>query len=314
MTVQTVPGRKFADRDVSALMLGTVQFGQPYGVANRTGQPGYRDVVAMIQTAVDGGVNALDTAAAYGSSEEVIGRALAELGLTDQMTVVTKVRPLTSAELANPDVAARAVEESVAESRRRLRMECIPVVLFHREADAIFLPVLERLKRRGWLRHAGVSCDHRPAAAIAFTSRPEVAAMQVPASILDRRHIQGGAFHAAAAAGVALFVRSVYLQGLLLMPEDAIPSPLREVIQVRHELTALAAAAGLGLAELAVRSMLTQHAVTSLITGVETVEQVHDNLDIFRRGPLPEAVMTQLSDIAITLPEQLLTPSLWPAA
>jgi aryl-alcohol dehydrogenase-like predicted oxidoreductase len=48
----------------------------------------------MIAGAFEGGVNCLDTAAAYGESEAVIGRALTELGLADRMWVVTKVPPI----------------------------------------------------------------------------------------------------------------------------------------------------------------------------------------------------------------------------
>ena len=40
------------DRPLSRLMLGTVQFGMPYGVANRTGQPEYRDVLGIVAAAV----------------------------------------------------------------------------------------------------------------------------------------------------------------------------------------------------------------------------------------------------------------------
>ena len=86
---------------LSRMMLGTVQFGLPYGVANHTGQPSYDEVVRIVAAAVEGGVNCFDTAAAYGTSEEVLGNALHELGLADQVTVVTKVFPLTAAELAD---------------------------------------------------------------------------------------------------------------------------------------------------------------------------------------------------------------------
>ena len=59
---------------LSRLMLGTVQFGQPYGVANRTGQPTATEVREIVAAAIDGGVNCFDTAAAYGTSEQVLGQ------------------------------------------------------------------------------------------------------------------------------------------------------------------------------------------------------------------------------------------------
>ena len=301
------------DYQLSRLMLGTVQFGMPYGVANRTGQPGRREVLAIVAAAVDGGVNCFDTAAAYGTSEEVLGWALAELGIAGCVMVVTKVRALTTDELADAALAERAIEQSVAQSRQRLRMDCLPVVLFHREADAVHLPVLERLKERGWLRYAGVSCDNRPGPAAEFLAGGSAFALQIPGNLLDQRHQRSGIFEEAAARGVAVFLRSVYLQGLLVMPENQIPAALQDVIPVRCKLAAIASEGGLTLAELAVRYMLSQPGITCILAGVETVAQVHDNLAIFEHGPLPADLIAAASGVVPQLPELLLTPSLWPA-
>ncbi len=236
------------DYRLSRLMLGTVQFGMPYGVANRTGQPTYDEVLAMVAAAVEGGVNCFDTAAAYGTSEEVLGRALHALGIADRVVVVTKVRPLTGAELADRVLASRAIEQSVADSRRRLQLDCLPVVLFHREADADSPRTCsQRLQAKGWLRYAGVSCDNRPGLATTFVAAGNMSALQLPANVLDRRHQRSGVFQEAASRGVAVFVRSVYLQGLLLMSEDDIPPALRGVIPVRRHLAAIASAAGMHL-------------------------------------------------------------------
>ena len=74
--------------EYSLLMLGTVQFGMDYGVANTHGKPDFETVKNILKEAFEGGVNALDTAPEYGCSEEVIGRALKELGLSDEFKIV----------------------------------------------------------------------------------------------------------------------------------------------------------------------------------------------------------------------------------
>ena len=297
---------------LSRMMLGTVQFGLPYGVANRSGQPGYREVLAIVAAAVEGGVNCFDTAAAYGTSEEVLGRAMHELGVADRVVIVTKVRPLSSAELSNATLASRAIGQSVEESRRRLRLDCLPVVLFHHEADAVYRDVLEGLRAKGWLRHVGVSCDNRPGPAAEFVAAGNMSALQIPGNILDRRHQRSGIFQTAASRGMAVFLRSVYLQGLLAMLENDIPSALRDVIPVRRKLESIAGEAGMNLVELALRSMLSQEGVTCVIIGVETVAQVRDNLAIFARGPLSSDLLDAIAGTTPDLPETLVTPSLWP--
>lgn len=297
----------------SRLMLGTVQFGLPYGVANRTGQPDYREVVAIVDAAVAGGINCFDTAAAYGTSEELLGRALRELGIVEQVVVVTKVRALTPAELADPARASSAILQSIERSRQRLQLDTLPIVLFHREADAAFVDLLEELQARKWLRHFGVSCDNRPGGAAKFVAAGNATALQLPANILDHRHEHSGIFAAAGAKGVAIFIRSVYLQGLLAMPEKSIPAALRAIIPVRRTLESIAADGGMPLLELAMRYLLAQREVTSILTGVETVQQIHDNLDMFSRGPLPEDILTAIHLAVPELSETLLTPSLWPS-
>src|SRR5690349_2612636 len=84
----------FAALELSQLMLGTVQFGMAYGIANKSGQPAYEEARDILAAAYEGGVNCLDTAASYGNSEATIGRALQELGLREQFAVVTKVPPV----------------------------------------------------------------------------------------------------------------------------------------------------------------------------------------------------------------------------
>jgi aryl-alcohol dehydrogenase-like predicted oxidoreductase len=289
---------------LSRLMIGTAQFGQPYGVANRTGPPNDAVVRSLLAAAAEAGVNCLDTAAAYGASEEVLGRALAELGLRDRFVVVTKVRP-------NP-ADADAVVASVNQSRRRLGLERLPVVLFHRGDDFRHLDALLRLQAEGVIGHVGMSCDHSPAKAGELLASGLLAALQLPANVFDRRHQQAGLFRAAAARGVAVFVRSVYLQGLLVMPDAAIPPALAAVRPARRQLEALAGEAGMSLAELALRWMLSQPGVTSVLTGVETLEQLRANIAMAGRGPLPPDLLAAIDAVVPELPDTVLTPALWP--
>jgi len=237
---------------------------------------------------------------------------LHDLGVADQVVVVTKVKHLTPTEIADSAAAERAIEQSVAESRRRLRLDCLPMVLFHREADIVHLAVLEKLKARGWLRYIGVSCGNCPGLAAELVAAGNVSALQLPGNVLDQRHQRSGVFQAAAAHGVAVFIRSVYLQGLLVMPEAAIPPTLRDVIPVRRRLAAIADDAGMTLAELALRFMLAQDGVTGVLTGVETVAQVRENVALFDRGPLSADIREAITAAVPELPEAILTPFLWP--
>jgi len=69
------------------LGLGTVQFGLNYGVSNVSGQPSEDEVKKILACASAGGIDVIDTAAAYGDAESVLGRCLTE---SAQIRVVTK--------------------------------------------------------------------------------------------------------------------------------------------------------------------------------------------------------------------------------
>ncbi len=304
--------RSTAEPSPGRLMLGTVQFGMPYGVANRTGQPEYAEVVRIVATAVEGGVRWFDTAAAYGSSEEVLGRALSELKLRDVVTVVTKIAPMSAEDVADSVLARAVIERSVEQSRQRLGLERLPVVLFHREADAAHLEVLDELRGRGVVERVGVSCDNPPVGALGLVEDWRVAALQIPANLLDRRHLVSGLLPRAASRSVLVFVRSAFLQGLLVMPEEQVPGHLRGVLPARKCLESVAREAGMTVAELALRFLQSQPGVTSVLCGVETASQMRENLRIADQGPLPEDLLARLMSWSPELPEALVTPSAWP--
>ena len=61
-------------KKVSKMSLGTVQFGLHYGIANDVGKPPEEQSYEMLKAALDNGVTSIDTAHAYGDSEDIIGR------------------------------------------------------------------------------------------------------------------------------------------------------------------------------------------------------------------------------------------------
>lgn len=280
------------------IVLGTVQLGGAYGVANRTGQPPFETAVAMIQAALDGGITTFDTAAAYGESEAVLGRALRTLG-NPAVTVITKVQPMAGTEL----------EGALRESSQRLGLERIPAVLFHREPDEASWAALLGLRDAGLVDRVGVSVGHDPGAARRWVGDPELDLVQVPANVLDDR--QAETIRIAAEQGVECDIRSVFLQGLFLMPEEAVPASLSAVLPARRFLDETAREAGLTVAELAVRYVLGLPGDIRVVLGSETVEQVRENVRLAVDGPLPPEVHARVRAGVPRLPAEILTPGLW---
>ena len=149
---------------VSPLGLGTVKFGRNRGVKYPRAfeLPSDRDALALLATAWDLGINLLDTAPAYGSSEERLGRLLQRC--PQDWVIVTKVGEEFDEGGSRFDFSAAATRASVERSLKRLGVEALDAVLIHSDGDDLgilereaALPTLLDLKRAGWVRAVGMS-------------------------------------------------------------------------------------------------------------------------------------------------------------
>ena len=295
----------FFGTEISKLVIGTVQFGMYYGLANRAGQPSEQDVVAMVGQALESGVNAFDTAVMYGSSESVLGQAFEALDAGDRVFVSTKVPPLEGDSEAE---RAAFIEAAVAGSRERLRLKRVPLCMFHRFHNLGDLGLLLKLRDRGWIEHAGVSVYHPADAQVAIETEG-VSAIQIPTSLLDQRFVRAGTFALAAQHGVAVFCRSVYLQGMLTMAEQDVPEHLQETTPITRRLRELAGDEG--LAAYALRYVASLPGMSGAVVGMETIEQLRGNVATIERGPLPSATMAAIDEMVPDLPSHIVNPGDW---
>ena len=203
------------------LGLGTVQFGQAYGVSNTSGQVQAGDVAAILRRAAAAGVSTLDTAANYGEAERVLGNVPA---LTRPFRVVTKTIALKN--------GLDAVMARARQSVETLGRKPVDLLLVHAAADlrgdggrALWHGLLA-LRDEGLFGGVGISAYVADdPVQLARDFRP--AAMQVPVSLLDQRLLQSGALAALKDLGVEIHARSLFLQGLLFLDDDRLPPKLR---------------------------------------------------------------------------------------
>ena len=298
----------FHGHTLSQLVLGTAQFGFDYGIANQVGQPSYQAVLKILERAFEGGLNALDTAALYGESEVVLGSALKDLGLRDRAFVITKFPWVHQSGDAHPD---RFLERGIVRALRNLGLERLPLCLFHRYDDLPYLDAALALKEKGYVEHVGVSV-YEPDQALEALSLEGIEAIQIPTNILDRRFLRHQVPARAERRGIAVFVRSVYLQGVLGLSDDDLPDFLQELHPVRRELSRIAGEQG--LASLALRYVASLPGVLGVLTGLETVSQLEDNLDWIGRGTLSRETMKRIDRAIPRLPMRLLDMRQWPNA
>ncbi len=290
----------------SRLILGTVQFGLNYGINNRTGQPSLDSVMEILRVAADGGINVLDTARNYGDSEEVLGTALSKTGLAKHFKIISKVKLFPDGIL--PEAVPAWIEGSVTTSLKLLKQDCLEGLLLHHEKDRAFYPALDLCLRRGWAKSVGASLDSLAGSPQAFTDQLNM--VQLPGNILDRRFFDvAESIHR---RGGAVFMRSVYMQGLLFKPAAEVHPGLKSIVEIRSQLERVAGDAELTPAELYFRYLLSRPEIDSVLTGVDTPAQLRENIALAARGALPEDLLLAIEKVVPVLPEKLVRPSAWP--
>lgn len=290
------------------LILGTAQLGMAYGVANRQGAPDTDRARGIVQAAWAGGVREFDTARAYGDSEAVLGRALRELGLAASARIVTKTDPAWDG--LDADLLRRGVEESL----RRTGAGRLHGLLLHREGllglwNQGLGQMLRKLADEGLVERVGVSV-YSVGAAQAALELDGLDLVQLPSNILDRRFEAAGVFETAERLGRTIHVRSVFLQGLLLMAPQEVPEHLAPARSVVEEFQRLAGAHGLSPLEAALRFAARSYAGAGMLFGAETPEQVRANVAAYSTV-VSESFIAEARQRFTAVPEQILNPSLW---
>ena len=300
------------------LVMGSAQLGLAYGAANRTGKPVRETALALIRRAADAGIGAFDTARAYGDSEDRLGEALAN---RKAVRAITKLSPLSdlAPDAARADVRA-AVDASIEESLTALRRERLDCLLLHRaehmrsHGGAIWDRLIERLED-GSIVSLGVSVSS-PLEALAALACPDVVHLQLPFNLLDWRWRKAG-FKTCLASrpNVTIHARSTFLQGILASNDVRVwpkidgvyPQALINIIaSLAHQLGRESAA------DLCLAYARGQDWIDGVVVGLETKDQLEDNLRLFIKRPLSADECARVEARIPHLPVTLLNPAHWP--
>ena len=293
----------------SRLVLGTAQLGMDYGIANTIGQPDYNMAMSIVQEVWECGIREFDTAQAYGQSEKVLGRIIKDLGISDEAKVITKLAP-------DVDHSNRAaLDKALKISMNNWGVESLYGLMLHRE-DMLDLwekglgRHLMGIVDSGRVAHIGVSV-YSPEKAIQALNTEGISMVQLPTNVIDRRFEKAGVFKLADDLGKTIYIRSIFLQGLLLMSPDTLPEHMRFAAPVLNRLALLAQYAKLSINELCIGYIKNAFPHVRLVFGAETAAQVRENLkcwNVVWPNGLTQRIQTEFKDID----EIILDPSLWP--
>ena len=273
----------------------------PYGLgalmfATQVGNSDPEDSIRIIHKALDSGINLIDTADAYGDSEEIVGRALK--GRREHVVLTTKVSRPMGADPNQRGASRRWIMTAIENSLRRLQTDHIDVYQIQRpDPDTDIeetLSAMTDLIRSGKVRAIGTST--MPASDIVETQwvaerrgLERFRTEQPPYSILNRS-IEREVLPVAQRYGMGVLVWGPLGQGMLTgrvrrgQDTDVIRAKFHTAfrderrLDVVEQLIPLAQEAGLSMTHLAMAFAIAHPAVTSALLGARTMEQLDDLL------------------------------------
>ncbi|HIK04481.1 MAG TPA: aldo/keto reductase [Trichormus sp. M33_DOE_039] len=290
------------------LAIGTAQFGLDYGISNQEGKIPEAEVGRILNLAVENGIRVLDTAPAYGTSEEVLGKTLP---LQHEFAIVTKTPHFSKSCMTHDDV--QALENSFYKSLRTLKQQSIYGLLIHNAHDVLiedgYLLVnkMMDLQDQGLVSKIGVSV-YTGEEIDKILERYKIDLIQLPINILDQRLINSGHLSKLKDQGVEIHARSIFLQGLLLMSPEEMPSyfhSIKEHIICLHDLII---SQGMSIVQAVIAFINHLPEIDKILVGLNNYQHLQEIIEAIKK---PTLLTTQdFYRFAITDPD-ILNPAKW---
>ncbi|GAB1261944.1 aldo/keto reductase [Aurantivibrio plasticivorans] len=305
---------------VNKLVLGTAQLGLPYGISNESGQPDQETAELMIKTSITNGTVFIDTARAYGNSENVIGQALSS-GWAGRAQVITKLSPLNDCPTeATPEVVNAFVDASLYQSISNLQAQTLDVLMLHRASQLMdwhgaVLRRLNEYREAGIVKALGVSVQTPDELNLALKLN-HISFIQMPLNVLDWRwdELVPRIIQEKETRKITIHARSVFLQGLLLSRsklhwQNANVSSQELIIQwlekqaQKHDRRSVA--------DFCVSFVKSIGWIDGLVIGMETIDQLKANIEIFCADDLSPKDMTEIKENRPRVGLDTLNPACW---
>ncbi len=198
------------------MILGTAQLGLNYGISNKIGQPSIDQAREILDTAYNSGIRILDTASAYGDAEKVVG----ELN-QNRFEIISKLPDLSKIEYSEDYNEVSVFLQNTLENTRQKQLQAYLLHSINNlkiNGDVLWKK-MQDLKEQGLSKKIGYSLYSPKQLDLYFDQyKPDI--VQIPMNILDREFQKTGWLKKLKDNGVEIHVRSVFLQGLLLMEHE----------------------------------------------------------------------------------------------
>jgi aryl-alcohol dehydrogenase-like predicted oxidoreductase len=280
------------------LALGTVQFGLDYGVTNKSGKVSNQEINKILSLAKKHGLNILDTAAAYGNSEEILGKSASGC-----FKIISKIPSLSNYD--------GTITESVYSTLSNVKRSSIYGMILHDERDIrnkAQYRELMKVKDKGIISKIGCSFYSLDALEFSLNNKVEMDIIQIPGSCLDQRFEKSGLLERAKERNIEVHCRSLFLQGILL-EREALPSSLKMFEKDIASFYDYAKLQGLSPIELALSYVFQCELIDYGVVGCQSKSQL-DEIICSYNSLIKKQLNIPLSQLASS-EDVLLNPAKW---
>ena len=280
------------------LIIGTAQFGMPYGIANQKGQIHNSEIAEILDLSWENGINILDSAKLYGNSEVAIGEYLVKYP-KNSWTIITK--------LSNREID---ISEQLKDSTKKLTIS--PTIVMAHSAQLFLEDEFQKefsVSINNRKTKVGVSVYTENEINMILSSRFKPDVIQLPMNILDTRLYRNGVINRLHEKRIEIHVRSAFLQGLFYLDESKLNRQFSDAVPYLIKLQSIARKANLTLAELSLLWLIGLEQVSNVVIGVDNASQLKSHLETLKKNVddyiLEEALYIHYEN------ENILNPSLW---
>lgn len=256
------------------LILGTVQLGLDYGINNQSGKPVLEQALEILNTAYECGIRVLDTAEAYGISQNVIG--------TFHKNNPTKIFKVISKLDAKQNVNQNGLTKKINKSIKILGVKALEGYMFHNYVNLVRKPHLFhealQIKKEGIIKKVGVSIYTNLEIEDIIKNYSEVDFIQAPFNLLDNQQKRKRSFEKLKAKKIEIHTRSVFLQGLFFQHPESLKEKFCEIKPYLEELENIKKHYSLSMETMALQYALQKDYIDNVLIGVETPQQLLQNV------------------------------------
>ena len=260
---------------LSKVIIGTAQFGLDYGVANSDGQIPENSVGGVFDFAKKSGIHFLDTASAYGNSEKILG-----LNGAKKFNTITKLEPIPRNVTSIFDWMNREVQNSL----EKLRTKRLYGLLIHRYRDLFdfdyyeIICALHEMRSRGLTQKVGVSV-YWPHELEELIKLEDFDLVQLPLNPVNQQFSCSGWLQRLQELGIEVHARSIFLQGLLLMSRNQIPSQFERWSAVWNDWNTFCREQDITNLDACLNYAFSFSSVNKVIVGIDSLTQLQAIVD-----------------------------------